>query len=252
MDICLLGSCSGTEPQAARHHTSWILRHQNELFWFDAGENCSYTAHLAGYDLRTSRAVFLSHPHLDHVGGLANLFWTIAKLRGLSGQPREFELPVHTPAPAQVEAVFQMMKETEFPCVSPVIPLHGGVVLESPIRVEARGNSHLAPRPSGEPRSYSFRITAEGKTILYSGDVGSIRELDGWTGQCDLLLMENGHHRPVEVCRYLADIHARIGRLVFVHHGRTMLKDPAGVVAACREVAPFPVDAADDGMRIEL
>ena len=81
------------------------------------------------------------------------------------------------------------------------------VVLGSPVRVEARANSHVAPRPSGEPRSYSFRITAEGKTILYSGDVGSIRELDGWTRRCDLLLMENGHHQPPEVCRYLADIH---------------------------------------------
>lgn len=250
--IFILGSCSGTEPQAGRHHTSWVLRHDNELFWFDAGENCSYTAHLAGLDLRTSRAVFLSHPHLDHVGGLPNLFWTIAKLRRLNKEPRQFELPVYTAAPAQIEAVFRMLADTENPCTSPIVPLHEGLVMSAPIEVEARGNTHLPPTPAGEPRSFSFRITADGKTIVYSGDVRSIDELDGWTDRCDLLLMENGHHQPPEVCRYLAERGAKVGRMVFVHHGRTMLRDPEGVVAACREIAPFPVDAAFDGMKIEL
>ena len=252
MDIFLLGSCSGTEPQPGRHHTSWVLRHDGGLFWFDAGENCSYTAHLAGIDLTASRAVFLSHPHLDHVGGLPNLLWTIAKLRIIGKQPRQFELPIYTASTAQIEAVFQMLGVTEFPCRSQIIPLREGIVLASPIQVEARGNRHLPPAPSGEARSFSFRITAEGKTILYSGDVDSIRELDGWTGQCDLLLMENGHHQPEEVCRYLAEINAKIGRLVFVHLGRAMLRDPEGLTARCRELVTFPVDTAFDGMHIEL
>lgn len=252
MEIIILGSCSGTEPQAGRHHTSWVLRYGGGLYWFDAGENCSYAAHLAGLDLCSSQAVFLSHPHMDHVGGLADLWWTIGKLRSRRGEPWAYELPIHTPSRALVEALFAMMQETDFPFSSPVFPLREGVVLDSPIRVEARGNRHVAPAPSGEPRSFSFRITARERVIVYSGDVVSIAELDGWTDRCDLLLMENGHHRPEEVCRYLADRGAEIGRLVFVHHGRAMLADAPGVIAECRAIAPFPVDAAFDGMRIVL
>lgn len=252
MDIFVLGSCSGTEPQAGRHHTSWVLRYRNELYWFDAGENCSYTAHLAGLDLLTSRAVFISHPHIDHIGGLPNLYWTIAKLHALRKEPLDVELPVYTSSPAQIEAIFRMLAETEFPCTSPVHTLREGIVISAPFQVEARGNRHLRLDPSGKPRSFSFRISVEGKTIVYSGDVTSIRELDGWTQHCDLLMMESGHHKPEEVCRYLADSHAEIGRMVFVHHGRVLLRDPEGVIARCREIVPFPVDAAFDGMRLEL
>jgi hypothetical protein len=64
--------------------------------------------------------------------------------------------------------------------------------------------------------------------------------------------MENGHNKPCEVCQYLKDAKAEIGRLLFVHHGRTMLADPEGVIAQCREIAPFPVDAAYDNMQIDL
>ena len=252
MEIIILGSSSGTEPQPGRHHTSWVLRSGGALYWFDAGENCSWAAHLAGLDLCSSQAVFLSHPHMDHVGGLADLLWTIGKLRARRGEPWQYELPIHTPSRPLVEALFAMMRETDFPFSSPIIPLREGVVLDSPIRVEARGNRHIALTPEGDPRSFSFRITAEGRVIVYSGDVASVDELDEWTDQCDLLLMENGHHRPEEVCRYLADRKAGIGRLVFVHHGRAMLADPQGVTANCRRIAPFPVDAAFDGMRIDL
>lgn len=252
MKICLLGSCSGTEPQTGRHHTSWILQFNDELFWFDAGENCSYTAHLAGFDLRKSRAVFLSHPHLDHIGGLPNLLWTISKIRSRSKQPWQFELPIYTASLNQVQAIFDLLAETEFPCKSPMYRLQEGVVWSDGITVEATGNNHLPPDADGTPRSFSFRITAEGKKIVYSGDIRNIQDLSEWLTDCDILLMENGHNDPCEVCKYLMASSSKPRHLIFVHHGRTMLKDGANVIAECRKLADFPVDAADDGMIVDL
>ena len=256
MRLTILGSCSGTEPMADRHHTSWTLELGSELYWFDAGEGCSYTAHLLEIDLLRTRGIFLSHPHMDHVGGLPNLLWTMRKLTSVRRDFSPFEVPIFTPAPSQIASILGMLGETEggfATCFSmPVKQVTDGVLMKAPLLVEARHNSHLAPAMDGHWRSFSYRITAEESAIIYSGDVESIRELDGWTDSCDLLLMETGHHSPMAVCSYLEAKKARIGRLLFVHHGRTILNDPEGVLQQCRSLTSIPVDIADDGMNFEL
>ena len=78
--IHILGSCSGTEPYENRHHTSVALETAKGLYWLDAGECCSYTAYLMGIDLLKTRGIFISHCHMDHIGGLGNLLWNIRKL----------------------------------------------------------------------------------------------------------------------------------------------------------------------------
>ena len=252
MRIGILGSCSGTEPMSGRHHTSWTLQTEDGLFWFDAGESCSYTAHLSGLDLLESKAVFISHPHMDHTGGLPNLLWTIGKLRAVRGLRGPFELPLYTPEPDQIKAVFAFLSPTESPFTSPVFKVREGIVMEKPLFVEALANDHIGKNADGEARSFSYRIKKGSKTIVYSGDVSLISELDAWTGECDLLLMENGHHDPRAICTYLAERKSKIGRLVFLHHGRATMKDPEGIIAACRSRIDCPVDAAFDGMFFEL
>ena len=71
--ICILGSCSGTEPMLNRHHTALTLEYNGRLYQFDAGEGCAYTAYLGGVDLVNLRALFISHPHIDHNAGLPHL-----------------------------------------------------------------------------------------------------------------------------------------------------------------------------------
>ena len=78
--VHILGSCSGTEPYEGRHHTSVALETEKGLYWLDAGECCSYTAYLMGLDLLKTKGIFISHCHMDHVGGLGKLLWDIRKL----------------------------------------------------------------------------------------------------------------------------------------------------------------------------
>lgn len=225
----ILGSCSGTEPMLGRHHTALALEHNGALYFFDAGEGCAHTAHVIGLDLLQVRHIFLTHPHQDHVGGLGHLLWTIRKLvvrQRLASLP---DIHVHTPSLRQFSALLDFLGETEggFTCNFAICPeplQSGRYELADDLLVEAQPNCHLGQPSDGIWRSFSFRITCNGKRLVFSGDVSHIRELDNWTAQCDWLLMETGHHAPVEVCRHLREREADIGNLLFVHHGRELLE----------------------------
>ena len=71
--IRFLGTCSGTEPMPGMHHCSLIIEVDGVNYWFDGGENCAHAAHTGGVNVMNTRALFVSHPHLDHTGGIANL-----------------------------------------------------------------------------------------------------------------------------------------------------------------------------------
>ena len=90
MKLWFFGTCSGTEPLPGRHHVSFALESEGGLYWFDAGEGCSYTAKLAGADLLAVKKIFISHTHMDHVGGLGNLLWNIRKLEWVEGRKTLF------------------------------------------------------------------------------------------------------------------------------------------------------------------
>ena len=225
MKIYLLGTCSGTEPMPGRNHVSWVLDIDGRLYWFDAGEACSHTGHLLGLDLTEVKSIFISHAHIDHVGGLAKLLWCMRKLDSrhvgsMAGKTVELFLP----NPRLWPALLTFMKETESGfkinftlndrLIEPGVIFDDGVV-----HVEALRNGHIASR-----ESFSFRIQAEGKTIVFSGDVKSVTELTEWLDDgCDLFFMETGHHKVADVCDFVK-ARPQVKRLVFIHHGREILE----------------------------
>ena len=254
--ITILGSCSGTEPIPNRHHTAWILEAGGRLYQFDAGENCSHRAHTMGIDLLSLRALFLSHPHSDHLAGFPAMLCVINKIRSKYRRvPVALPLPVYTTAPEQVVAAsaFLMEKGVDELFVPQRIAADGVIFDDGTIRVEARHNAHLGIPADGVWKSYSFRISAASRKIVYSGDVKHVSELGDWLEGCDLLLMESGHHHPWEVAAYLRGNPAcRVKRLFFLHHGRDYLDHPAETAAQTADAWGSPVEFADDGMTLEL
>ena len=96
-------------------------------------------------------------------------------------------------------------------------------------------------------------VKAEGKTIIASGDVRSTDDLAPFLEEgCDLLLMETGHHSAPKLCQEWKERNYAIGKVVFFHHGREILRDEAGVAARCAEIRGEAVTMAFDGMELEL
>lgn len=230
MKLCFLGTCAGTEPMPDRKHTAFTLEHDGKLYWFDAGEGCSYTAHNLGLDLLRVEKIILSHPHIDHTGGLANLLWTIRNLHWLKKSEKMTDIQIFLPVSGIFEAVMGLLRcnEPNFslgPHLHPHIIQDGVLFDNGSLCVTAFHNTHMAPSEEGW-RSFSFRIDAQGKRIVYSGDVKHYEELDPAIGEgCDVLIIETGHFGIDDVYTYTKG--KPIGKILFNHNGREILNAPA-------------------------
>jgi len=251
MKLFFLGTCSGTEPMPGRHHVSWVLQLYEKLYWFDAGECCSHTAHVLGLNLQNIRAVFITHCHMDHVGGLANLLWTIRKLDTVRPRQDFGPVDVYMPSLTTWEGTMMTLGETEggFAIKFPLNAHHaqpGLVFDDGAVVVEALENQHLPPG-----KSLSYRIRAENRAIVFSGDVHALEELEPWFDDCDLLLMETGHHKVEPICRTISQ-RPGVKRLGFIHHGREILRDPDAALATARQFLGDRVFITNDGDSMEL
>lgn len=261
MKLHILGSCSGTEPMPGRHHTSLALETGGSLYFLDAGENCAYSSYLLGIDQLRTRGIFISHTHMDHVGGLPHLLWNLRKLCTLSpenqGRMAGRTIHVYLPDLEVFDGVYKMLlgSEGNYETVFSLQPhlVQDGLLQEEGLRVEASHNLHLGePAPGERWKSFSFVLAAEGRKLVYSGDFRDFSELLPHLSGADLILLETGHHRAFALCQELKDAGVDFGRVLFYHHGVEILRDFAGELALARQVLGDRVDFAQDGMCLVL
>ena len=248
MKIHFIGTCSGTEPMPDMHHCSIAFEVGGIYYWFDAGENSSHAAMTKlGLDMSRIRSVFISHPHIDHIGGLPNLLFTLNKLVWRGFPHLDGKIDLYLPKENLFEAMMFLAfgeRKRYFLEINEHIVSDGTVFEDENIKVTALHTTHLGEDGSTGWHAYSYLVEAEGKKILFSGDVGKFSDLDGQIGDgVDVLIMETGHHKVSDVLDYAES--KNIGKLFFNHHGREIIGDRAAAQAQIDARGANAVIAAD-------
>ena len=251
MRLTIVG-CSGSYPGPESAASCYLLEEQHEgRTWrvlLDLGNGSLGQLHRYADPLEVD-AVLVSHLHADHCLDLCG-YYVMRKYHPSGPQPR---IPVWGPA----GTAERMARAYDLP-VDPGMTEEfdfrawGTPIEVGPFTVEARQVVHPVI-------AYALRVTAGGRTLVYSGDTGPCDALDDVASSADLLLaeasFETGAVNPPDLHMTGADCgrtaaRAGVGRLVLTHV--PPWHDPAVAEAEARAEWSGPLELARAGATYEI
>jgi ribonuclease BN (tRNA processing enzyme) len=241
MELRVLG-CGDAFGSGGRFNTCFHLSGAATRFLIDCGASSLVAIRRFGIDPNGVDAIFLTHLHGDHYGGVP-FFILDAQLVSKRTKPLVIAGPpgLKTRLPALMEAMFAGSSTVERKFAVEIVEL----ALGAPTNIAGvTVTAHEVKHPSGSP-STALRIVCDGKTVCYTGDTEWVNALIPAAQDADLLIAEGyTAERPVRFHLDWATLKARLPeirpkRVLLTHMAPEML-----------EREPDGYEAAEDGMTL--
>jgi len=220
------------------------------LYLVDAGEPVNGLMIRAGKSFDNLKAVFITHMHEDHVGGLPDL------IKALLKYPKEGKhTDIYLAEEAAIPGLEGWLKAMRLKWPSPLITLKvtkpGEIFDDGVLNVSAIGTQHIKHPEFAV--SFAYQLEAEGKRIIYTGDLsGDFSDFPQMAQResFDLCICEMTHFSPEKALPILKK--SLLQRLIFNHihdpwhgEGEERLKQIFAPL-------PYPFEIAHDGDVFEL
>jgi ribonuclease BN (tRNA processing enzyme) len=226
--VCSL-KCFGTGdgwPSADRNHSSFLYRFGDTRVLMDCGEGVSRSYKATGLSYDSVDAIFLSHMHADHIGGLLML------IQSMWLEKRRKQLPIYMPRYA-IAPMKQMLKtalihDRLLRFQIQMLALKAGIKNAAKgVRITGFPTSHLdvlrrrvGKKDAAAFSAYCFLLEHKKLRIGHSADLGRPEDLDPlFVKPLDILVCELAHFTPESILNYLRG--KPVKRLVFIHVGRS-------------------------------
>lgn len=249
MRITTLGTSHGDHTYC-RFNSSTLFEVGDRYYLVDAGEPVTGLMVRAGKKIERLQAVFITHMHQDHVGGLPDLLKWIVKYPHEGQKVRVF-LPEAAAFDGLGSWLSAMHVAWPTPLVEPHVVREGPVFEDVAINVAAVGTDHI--HNPGGPISFSYVLRAEGKRVVSTGDLrADFSDFPNAARQepCDLCICEMTHMKPETALPVLAKCPIR--RLVLNHIHDLWHGDGEAKLRELLAPLPYHWQIAHDGDEFEL
>jgi ribonuclease BN (tRNA processing enzyme) len=203
-EFITLGTMGGPIASATRSQPANLLVQGDAAYLIDSGDGTVGQLTKAGFRLQQVKAVFLSHLHIDHTGGLA----AVMGLRYQSNVPGQLAIygpPGTKQLVAGIVASLHPFMEAGYglPGTKRADPAgmftvteidDGSKVALGDLVVTAAQNSHYSFVPGSDEdrrfRSLALRFDLPGRSIAYTGDTGPSKKVEQLARGADILFSE--------------------------------------------------------------